>query len=74
MGLYRLEDGSGLVASLLAVQRQTVLHYADAAARDAQVHNPVYGTLSFLDFDREIQVVEHALEQGERALDVHAHR
>ena len=49
MGLYRLEDGSGLVASLLAVQRQTVLHYADAAARDAQVHNPVYGTLSFLE-------------------------
>lgn len=49
MGLYRLEDGSGLVASLLAVQRQTVLHYPTAADRAAQVKNPVYGTLSFLE-------------------------
>ena len=49
MGLYRLEDGSGLVPALFGVQRQTVLHYATAAARTAQLGaTPPLGTLTFL--------------------------
>ena len=30
--------------------------------------------VALLDLDREVEVVEHALEQGQRALDVHADR
>ena len=48
MPLYRIDEGDGLVPALLGVQRQSVLRYANAAARAAQLQTPGVGDLTFL--------------------------
>jgi hypothetical protein len=48
MGLYRVEDGSGLTATLLALQRQTIVHFADTTERSVQVRTPPLGMLTFV--------------------------
>lgn len=42
-GLLRIADQSGLVPAVLTLQRQTVLRYPNAAARDAELLNPTAG-------------------------------
>lgn len=55
MALYRLEDGSGLIPALTGMQRQTILHYPDAAARAAQIKTPTLGMLTFLDATKKFE-------------------
>jgi hypothetical protein len=48
MPLWRLDEGDGLIPALIGVQRQSVLRYANAAARAAQLSTPAVGDLTFL--------------------------
>ncbi len=48
MPLWRLDEGDGLIPALIGVQRQSVLRYANAAARFAQLPTPTVGDLTFL--------------------------
>jgi hypothetical protein len=55
MPLYRLEEGSGLIAALLKVQRQTNLRYATVAERAAQLPTPLLMDITAIEATRAVE-------------------